>query len=71
VTLLLEHHADINARNRRGQTALLEILERRYDESLSEQGIDELGVIVRAMIKHGAQFDAETAEGKTILQLIV
>jgi hypothetical protein len=29
-----------------------------------------LGVIVRAMIKHGAQFDAETAEGKTILQLI-
>jgi ankyrin repeat protein len=70
VTLLLEHHADINARNRRGQTALLEILERRYDESLSEQGIDELGVIVRAMIKHGAQFDAETAEGKTILQLI-
>jgi ankyrin repeat protein len=73
LTLLLEHHIDINAKNRRGQTALLEILERKDSKALWKQNPDELsrlGICMRAMIRHGAQFDAESSEGRRILQLI-
>jgi ankyrin repeat protein len=70
ISLLLERHADINARNQRGQTALLKILEDKDSEYFRDMIPTDLGVVVRAMVKHGAQFDVESAEGKRILQLI-
>jgi ankyrin repeat protein len=70
VSLLLERHADINARNRRGQTALLKILENEDSKDFWDVIPGDLGVLVRAMVKHGAQFDVGSAEGERILQLI-
>jgi ankyrin repeat protein len=77
VVLLSEHQVDINAKARKGKTALLEAFE-SYDRMAwlhdtkeeADQRRTAQGRIVRILVDHGAQFDAESAEGVRISRAI-
>jgi ankyrin repeat protein len=77
VVLLLEHQVDVNAKARKGKTALLKALKTHdsmgwlHDtKEEAEQRRTAQCRIMRVLVDHGAQFDAESAEGKKISQLI-
>jgi ankyrin repeat protein len=77
VVLLLEHQVDINAKARKGKTALLKAFKSydrmAYSHDTKEEADQRRTAqcrIMRVLVDHGAQFDAESAEGVRILRAI-
>jgi ankyrin repeat protein len=61
VRLLLDHHCEVNARNKKGETALM--------TALSEPGAAEATKIVRLLLNHGADVGIKDIHGNTALTL--
>jgi ankyrin repeat protein len=61
VRLLLDHHSEVNARNKKGETALM--------TAMSEPGATEAIRIVRLLLNHGADADIKDIHGNTALTL--
>jgi ankyrin repeat protein len=61
VKMLLDHHCDINARNKKGQTALM--------AAVSEEGASEASQIVSLLLSRGADTSIQDINGNTALTL--
>ncbi len=61
VKFLLDRHADVNAKNKKGQTALI--------AAVAEKDTHEAGKIVRLLLAHGADAGAKDNNGNTALTL--
>jgi ankyrin repeat protein len=61
VRLLLDHHSEVNARNKKGETALI--------AAVSEPGAPEATKIVRLLLNRGADASIKNIHGNTALTL--